>query len=260
MKFDVQDLSCGYRDAVVLEDISFSLIDGDVLCILGPNGVGKTTLFKTILGLLPRLGGKILCDDQVIDDGHECTNKSWIAYVPQAHRPAFAFTVFDIVLMGRTSHLKAFATPSDKDRAITRDVLSELGLMDLAERPYTQISGGERQLVLIARALVQQPQILVMDEPAASLDFGNQATMLQHVRNLAYKKGLVVLMTSHNPDHAILVANKTLLIEGRAKTLFGDTNQVVSDSTLSSLYHTPIRILEGMSCQDQKQRSCCLCL
>ena len=171
---------------IVGNDVSFTLEAGEVLCLLGPNGAGKTTLFKTILGLVPPLGG----DRHGGRRGHS----SMVASKPRtgvrlraagAEWDFFPFTIREVVLMGRTARIGLFGTPSARDREITDELLRLLGIDGLADRSYTDVSGGERQLALIARALAQEPQVLVMDEPTASLDFGNQVRVLSEIKTLA---------------------------------------------------------------------------
>ena len=162
MKLDVCSAVCGYRDKVILKDISFSVSSSEILCLLGPNGVGKTTLFKTILGFLKLKGGSVRVDGEDLAGWSRKKYAQRIGYVPQMHTPPFPFTVFDVVAMGRTAHLDAFASPSRADLEIAADALDSLGITPLKDRIYTEISGGERQMVLIARALTQQPQLLVM--------------------------------------------------------------------------------------------------
>jgi iron complex transport system ATP-binding protein len=241
---EVRGLACGYRGRRVLDDVTFTVGDGRAAVILGPNGVGKTTLFKTLLGLLAPLGGEVLLDGHRIDLRAGSSDMRRIAYVPQSHVPSFSFTVTEVVVMGRTPRLGRFATPSATDVAKAREVLGQLGLDDLADRDYTQLSGGERQMVLIARALVQEPAVLMMDEPAASLDLGNQARLLRAARKLADERGLSVVMSSHNPDHAFLVADDVLLVS-RDGTKFGPANDLLDAAELSRVYDTRVRVLEG---------------
>ena len=241
----VRNLKCGYDGKVVLPDISFDLASGELLVMLGPNGVGKTTLFKTILGLIPKLDGSVLLSGKPFE-GHG-SNAKRIAYVPQAHVPAFPFAVEEIVLMGRTPRLTTFETPSDSDRRLAEEVLDELGLLHLAKRAYTEMSGGERQLILVARALVQELDILVMDEPASNLDFGNQAKLLKILSSLTKERNLAVLMTTHNPDHALLVADSALLFTS-GTCVHGPVGEVITEESLSLAYNTPIAILERCDC------------
>jgi len=195
----VEALSFGYGSRAVGEAVSFALAPGEVLCLLGPNGGGKSTLLKTVLGLLPALGG-------VVKIGGEDT-AAWppqrraraFGYVPQSGAGQFSFTVAEIVLMGRTAHHSAFAAPSAADRAIADAALATLGIAALAERDWLRISGGERQLALIARALAQQPLLLVLDEPTANLDFGNQVRVLAELRRLA-GQGLAVIFATTIPS------------------------------------------------------------
>ncbi len=243
----VEDLWCGYNRKPVVRQVGFSLEEGQVAVMLGPNGAGKTTLFRTLLGLLPSLKGRVLVDGRPAEGSRD------IAYVPQSHTPSFTFSVLEVVVMGRTPRIGRFGTPSAHDRQRSLEVLEQLGLGHLAERDYTQISGGERQMVLIARALAQEPSVLMMDEPAASLDLGNQALLLRMVRDLARDRGLSILMSSHNPDHALQLAHKVLLVNGGAAA-FGDPGDVLDEPTLSSVYGTPIRLVSSPESPDA--RSC----
>lgn len=238
----VRNLCCGYAGAPVLENVSFDVHAGELTVMLGQNGVGKTTLFKTILGLLPAISGEVLLAGEPYAGTGPAARR--IAYVPQAHTPAFPFTVAEIVLMGRTPRISAFSTPSDTDRELVTKTLDELGLLHLAERPYTEVSGGERQLILVARALVQEPDILVMDEPAASLDIGNQAKLLRLLKDLTQKRALGVLMTTHNPDHALLVADSVLLFS-QGGCIHGSAADVLTEENLSHAYGTPVAIVGG---------------
>ena len=184
MKLSARDLSIGYRNHLVGSNISLSLDPGEVLCLLGPNGAGKTTLFRTLLGLQRALGGAVLLGERPIDRMRPVEIARHMAYVPQAHATEFSYTALDVVLMGRTARLKPFASPGAADEAIAREKLGILGIGELEDHDYTRISGGQRQLTLIARALAQEAPILVMDEPTASLDFGNQAMVLGRIREI----------------------------------------------------------------------------
>jgi iron complex transport system ATP-binding protein len=204
------DLSIGYRDRVVGRHLDISLARGEVLALLGPNGGGKTTLLKTLLGLLPPLSGQVQLGERGLSDYSNSERAQLLAYVPQSHIATFAFTVEAMVLMGRTAHNTLLSAPTAADRAIVVQTLDRLGIEHLRERPYTMISGGERQLVLLARALAQEPQFIILDEPTASLDFGNQGKVMQEIRRLS-ASGHGVLFTTHDPNHAMRAADRAEL-------------------------------------------------
>lgn len=212
MRLDLVDMSCGYAGRAVLEHVSFSVGPGDVLCILGPNGVGKTTLFKSMLGLLKPLAGTVCVDGEDIASWDSRRRARTIGYIPQSHVPPFPYTALQVVTMGTVSSLGAFASPGPDDVRTALQAMKGLGILHLRDRVYTEISGGERQMVLIARALAQRPQFLLMDEPTANLDYGNQARVLGQINRLA-AQGLTVVMTTHSPDHAFACPSKVALIE-----------------------------------------------
>ena len=238
---EVQGLSCGYGGHAVLEDISFSLAAGDVLVLLGPNGVGKTTLFKTVLGFLPRLAGAVLVDGEDTRSWSRKRFSQAVAYVPQTHDAAFGFAVRDMVLMGRTPDLDGLGSPDREDERIADEVIEALGLVRLADRDCTTLSGGELQMVLVARALAQQPRLLVMDEPCANLDLGNQTLLLRRVAELA-GGGLSVIVTSHDPNHAFFLDSQVVCI-ARDKTVTGGrASEVLTPELLGTLYGIDIGV------------------
>ncbi len=236
------NISCGYGHKVVLKDISFELNSGSVCCLLGPNGVGKTTLFKTILGFLPGLGGHFYIDGKDIKELKRSQIAKLIAYVPQAHTPAFPFTVNDVVTMGRTVWFENCRTPGKKDVETVDKILDSLSISHLKNRIYTHLSGGERQMVLIARALAQEPKFLVMDEPASNLDFGNQMQVLKQVISLK-EKGIGIIMASHHPDHAFLCDSDVILISSDKSVSSGHCIEMLTEKKLSDAYSIPVRIL-----------------
>jgi iron complex transport system ATP-binding protein len=239
MRLSARELSIGYRNHLVGSNIALSLDAGEVLCLLGPNGAGKTTLFRTLLGLQRALAGSVLLDDRAIERMRPVEIARHMAYVPQAHATEFSYTVLDVVLMGRTARLKPFASPGVADEKIAHEKLGVLGIADLAGHDYTQISGGQRQLALIARALAQEAPILVMDEPTASLDFGNQAMVLGRIRDLA-REGYAIVLSTHDPDHALLVATRVAVIAAGGLRAVGAPADVVTAEMLSSIYRTEV--------------------
>jgi iron complex transport system ATP-binding protein len=239
---DVRSLAFGFPTRTIGRDATFSLAAGEVMCVLGPNGGGKTTLFRTILGLLASRGGEIVLDGKLLSSMSRSDIARRVGYVPQGHTAYFAYTVSEFVLMGRTAHLGAFSAPGRNDRGVAARALESLGIGQLADKPVTEVSGGERQLALIARALAQEPRLLVMDEPTASLDFGNQVRVLERVRGLA-ATGIGILFSSHDPDHAFLAAQRALLLgEGRVLEI-GAPAQVIRSDTLQRLYGVTISII-----------------
>lgn len=231
---EAQGLAIGYRHQRVGEGIELALGVGEVLCLLGPNGGGKTTLFRTLLGLLPPLAGTVRVVGRALADWSRQALAKQLAYVPQSHAGVFAFTVEEVVLMGRTARLAPFGTPSARDRDTARGCLARLGIGHLAGRIYTEISGGERQLALIARALAQEAEILILDEPTASLDFGNQLRVLKEIDALK-SQGLAILMSTHQPEHALRVADRFALLKaGRIVALGGRALATVEN--LAALY------------------------
>lgn len=229
------NLSVGYKNKTVLRNISISLYQGEVLCVLGPNGSGKSTLFKTILGLLPIKSGDVYIDNKPIKHYSNLQIAQTLAYVPQAIYDFFDFEVIQVVLMGRLARLKPFSNPASTDYEIAKQCLEQLNIGHLANRLYTQLSGGERQLVLIARALAQQPQALIMDEPTSNLDFGNQIRVLQIIQELK-NQGLSILFCTHNPQHAISIADKVVLFKDGTIYKTGLTAEVITQNNLAHIY------------------------
>jgi iron complex transport system ATP-binding protein len=238
----VESLAFGFPGRTIGRDVGFELGAGEVMCVLGPNGGGKTTLFRTVLGLLPKHSGSITLQGQPIESLSRSGIARLIGYVPQGHSGYFAYSVRDFVLMGRTAHVGIFSTPSQQDLEVAERALASLGMAHLAGRPITEVSGGERQLALVARALAQEPRLLVLDEPTASLDFGNQVRVLERIAALA-RTGISILFSSHDPDHAFLCAQRALLLaEGRALEI-GAPRDVIRPDTLQRLYGVTVQVL-----------------
>jgi iron complex transport system ATP-binding protein len=238
----VDSLAFGFPGRTVGREVSFALAAGEVMCVLGPNGGGKTTLFRTLLGLLTPHAGTITLGSAPLQGLSRGEIARRVGYVPQGHTGYFAFTVRDFVLMGRTAHLGVFSVPGRKDREISERALESLGIAHLADKPVTEISSGERQLALVARALAQEPKLLVLDEPTASLDFGNQVRVLQRISALA-ASGIAILFSSHDPDHAFLCARRALLLaEGRVLEI-GAPRAVIRADTLQRMYGVSVQVM-----------------
>lgn len=254
MKLELDQIAFDYNGKEIFHSVSLTVESGEVLCLLGPNGTGKTTLFKNILGLLKLNNGRILLNGSDINSWSRQERAKWIAYVPQQHIPPFSFRVIDVVLTGRTAHLNSFSSPSEKDVQIAENALETLNIFHLRDQIYTEISGGERQLVLIARALTQQPHILVMDEPTANLDFGNQAKVLNHIKRLA-SKGMAIIMSTHYPDHAFLYATKAALMKDGEIFYIGEPDKGLTEDHLQKMYGINVKILHA-EIEKQEVRVC----
>ena len=242
MSIEGRDLTIGYPDRLVGSGLNVRLAQGEVLALLGPNGGGKTTLLKTLLGLIPARAGEVRVMDRPLDALSAQERARIIGYVPQVHHGTFAFTVESVVLMGRTAHGSLFAAPTARDREICHAALERFGIAALAQRSYTEISGGERQLVLLARALAQEPRFIVLDEPTASLDFGNQGKVMREIRALA-EAGLGVLFTTHDPNHAMRAATRAFLLRDGTCLAEGPVGEVLTRETLEELYRAPVQIM-----------------
>ena len=242
MNIEGRGLTIGYPDRTVGSGLDVALSTGEVLALLGPNGGGKTTLLKTLLGLLKPKAGEVRLGGKPLDNYSIRERARVVAYVPQVHISTFAFTVETVVLMGRTAHGSLFSRPSGQDRAVAQAALERFGIAALASRPYTMISGGERQLVLLARALAQEPQFIVLDEPTASLDFGNQGKVMREIRALA-KSGHGVLFTTHDPNHALRAADRAYLLREGTRIADGPVATVLNREQLEALYRATVERL-----------------
>jgi iron complex transport system ATP-binding protein len=234
-------LGFGYGAKVVGSGVDIQVSSGEVFCLLGPNGSGKTTLFKTMLGLLPPLAGEVRLDGRRLGGLTRPEIARRVAYVPQAHAAHFPFRVIEMVVMGRTAHLGPFASPTREDWERARQALVALEIAELAETEYTRISGGQRQLALIARALAQDAPSIVMDEPTASLDFGNQVLVLREVKQLA-ARGLAILLSTHDPDHAFSIGDRVALLDKGALVAQGAPEEVLTTARLRDVYGVNVTI------------------
>jgi iron complex transport system ATP-binding protein len=235
----LEKVSIGYARRTIATDISLNIARGDALAILGPNGSGKTTLLRTLLGLLAPRAGAVSIDARLITNISAAEIGRTIAYVPQASAGFFHFSVLDVVQMARAPHLSWFAKPGDRDRAIALNALDQVGMLALVDRNVDELSGGERQLVMIARALASQAACLLLDEPTASLDFGNRILVLNTMRNLK-QRGMAILFTTHDPNQARYVcsddADRTLTISHDGHVVIGPTAEALRPAALATLY------------------------
>lgn len=243
MTLDISHLSFAYSKTSrrVLDDISFSVAEGDLLAVLGPNGVGKSTMFRCILGFLSHYEGDIYLNGNNIRSLDHKEIAKHVAYIPQSTHPVFNYTVLDVVLMGLTNQVNLLAAPNRQHIDEAYAAMESLGIAHLRDAGYGEISGGERQLALIARALVQKAKILIMDEPTANLDYGNQFRVMCRISDLA-KDGYSIILSTHNPDHAFLYANRTLMIYGGRVIVDGAPEDVLDADLIREVYGVDVHI------------------
>jgi iron complex transport system ATP-binding protein len=258
----VDGVGYGYTRTPVLEDVSLAIDPGEIVSLLGPNGSGKTTLLKIILGLLRPQNGRVLLEDADVARMSPKFLARRMAYVPQLHRTAFAYRVLDVALMGRMPHKSLFFQYSKSDERLAIACLERLGIGHLKDRPYTDISGGERQLTLIARALTQGADIFVMDEPVNGLDYGNQIRLLAQISDLA-KEGYTFIKTTHFPDHALWLSDRVVMLKSGKVITDQSAAKAVTDQNLYELYGTKVNVVYmeggGMICMPQAMRHACRC-
>lgn len=239
-----QNVTFGYqRTRPILQDVSFDLCPGRITAILGPNGAGKTTLLYLALGWLAAWTGDILLDGCPLRRHSRQERGRWLALVPQSEYTPFDYTVLEYVLMGRAPHLPPLGMPTVVDYEAALQALEQVGLAALADHPVPQLSGGEHQLMLLARAIVQSPRLLLLDEPTAHLDLHNKSRIIEMMRGLR-SRGVTLLMTNHEPDVVLAVADDVLLMEPGGPVHFGPLEQVFTAEALSRVYHLPIRLVD----------------
>ena len=248
----VNDLHFAYGNHEVLKGISFDAEYGEFISVLGPNGVGKSTLFRCLLGLSIPTGGEVTVDGENIAQLPPAELARKMAYIPQFHHPMFNFSVLDMVLMGTTSQLGRFASPGKAQEKLALAALERMGILHLKDRGCGQISGGERQLVLIARAMAQQAKILVMDEPSANLDFGNKMRVMQTVKGLT-ADGYTIIQSTHDPEQAYLYSDKILALHAGRVLAWGAPQEVMTGDLISTLYGMDV---EMYSMHDDRIRVC----
>lgn len=241
MKLNVEHLDFFFGKRQILKDVTFGAESGEMLSILGPNGVGKSTLFRCILNLLTPKAGSVTLDGKDVRRMTAQELAQHIAYIPQFHSPAFNYSVLEMVLMGTASQLHSFATPGKRQIEIAQDALARMHIEHLADHPYGFCSGGEKQLCLIARAIAQQAKILIMDEPSASLDFGNRIRVMQTVRSLV-ADGYAVVQTTHDPEQAYLYSDKILALHDGKVLAHGTPQEILNPELISTLYGLDVRV------------------
>jgi iron complex transport system ATP-binding protein len=247
VELKVEDAAFSYAGAAgaapVFAGVSFAVKNSEVFCILGPNGAGKSTLLRCLARLLALKSGRIAYDGADVLGYSRRELAKMVAYLPQDHMPTFPFPVLDVVTMGRTAHIGHFASPRPKDVGIALKNMEFLRISHLALKRYTNVSGGERQLVMLAAALTQEPAFLLLDEPTSHLDFGNRHRLLNLLGRLK-DMGVGVVMTSHFPDHALAAADKVAAFKGGAIVSEGAPEEVITAANMSALYDIQVDVVD----------------
>ncbi|MEN6554929.1 MAG: ABC transporter ATP-binding protein [Anaerolineaceae bacterium] len=234
----------GYSQArPIFSDLNYQLRRGTLSVILGPNGIGKTTLLYMALGWLQPSAGQVLLENRPLQVYSRAELGRRVSLVPQTERQPYSYTVLEYVLFGRAPHLALFGAPGENDELAARQALARAGIPELAGAYVDQLSGGEGQLVLIARALAQEPRVLLLDEPSAHLDLGNKFRLMQTLSDLR-RDGTTILMTTHDPEIALAVSDETVLVDGSGSVTVGTPTDLLTADKLSQLYHLPVGALE----------------
>ncbi len=255
MRLVVENLAFAYSQQLLWQNVSFALEQGEVMTILGTNGIGKTTLLRSLIGFYKPLNGSIA----LVSDNGECFTAQenpkeftgYIGYVPQVQNTAYSFQVRDYVIMGRAPHIGLFEQPKQKDYEFAEEILQELGIYELRYRHFNTLSGGQQRQAVIARAIVQQPNLIIMDEPTNHLDYGNQFRVLQMVEKLS-QRGISVILTTHMPDQAFYLGGRTAVLRPQGLTL-GQAREVLTEATLEEIYRLKIKL---MYLKEQKRMVC----
>lgn len=241
--YEVNNVTFAYtpKGPDILKNVSFSVKESQVISILGPNGAGKSTLLGCMAGLLKPKEGSILLKGSDISSLRQKQIASVAGFVPQNHEAAFSYTVREYVLMGRASRIGIFSRPGKEDEDAAEQAMDEMGILSLADKPYTKISGGERQQAAIARAIAQEPEIILFDEPTSHLDFGNQLRVLRIIRKLS-DKGFAIVITTHNPDHALLLGCDAALLDKNGHLETGSCDEMITEEKLGRIYSADLKI------------------
>lgn len=243
MTFEIRNGCFGYEPSrQILKDVCVGLPSARIMTVLGANGVGKTTLMKCMLGLLRWTEGASYLDGEDVRTLKHAALWRRIGYVPQARQSAFAYTAEEMVLLGRSAHLKLAQQPGEEDRRVVRECLDIIGVSYLRGRLLSRVSGGELQMVLIARALATQPELLILDEPESNLDFRNQLIVLDTIKRLREEKKLSFIVNTHYPEHAISISDQTLLLLGDGDSLCGATREVITEENLRRAFSVEVCI------------------
>lgn len=257
MELKLKNLSCSYNSNFIIKNLNCKFNTGEAVALLGANGVGKTTLLKAILRHASSIGGYVCADEEDLFNVNLKKMSELIAYVPQTNVCNYNYTVLEVVMMGLAASLSFFAAPGKNEEEKSINVLHMLNMENYKDRQYNALSGGEQQMVLIARAIVQNSQFILMDEPASNLDYMNQKILIKTIIELK-KRGKGIFFITHNPEHALLCCEKVLILMPKGKYVYGDTGEVLTTENLCEAYKTEMQLLEVKDNYGCVLKTCCM--
>ncbi|WP_339008801.1 ABC transporter ATP-binding protein [Fusobacterium varium] len=241
MNLEIKNGNFGYlKDNLILKDINLKINDGEIFTILGQNGIGKTTLLKCLNGVLKWSSGEMYIGGKRVNSPKELKS---IGYVPQAHNLSFPYSVRELTIMGRARYLGMFSTPSEKDQKLVEEVLDEIGILHLIDKKCSELSGGQLQMVFVARALVGTPEILILDEPESHLDFKNQAVILKLIVKLVRERGITCIFNTHYPEYALRISDRSMIM-GKNDYITGKSSDIINENNLKKYFGIETKILD----------------
>jgi iron complex transport system ATP-binding protein len=247
MILEVENGCFGYpKQEEILTDINIKLEEGHILSVLGPNGIGKTTLLKCMIGLMPWSRGRSLLTGKDIRTLKSKEIWNMISYIPQTHGFSFSYTGLEMVMLGRSSHLGLFSQPGDREIEMAEAMMEKVGITRLADKDCNRMSGGELQMVLIARALINEPKLIILDEPETGLDFHNQILVLNMVEKLAHEENIGAIMNTHYPTNAMSIADEALMMNRKGDRFYGPTGDILNESNISKSFDVNVVVDEIM--------------
>lgn len=247
MILEVENGCFGYpKQEEILTDINIKLEEGHILSVLGPNGIGKTTLLKCMIGLMSWSRGRSLLAGKDIRTLKSKEIWNMISYIPQTHGFSFSYTGLEMVMLGRSSHLGLFSQPGHREIEMAEAMMEKVGITRLADKDCNSMSGGELQMVLIARALINEPKLIILDEPETGLDFHNQILVLNMVEKLAHEENIGAIMNTHYPTNAMSIADEALMMNRKGDRFYGPTGDILNESNISKSFDVNVVVDEIM--------------